>query len=101
MAREYSKKCGVPDGQVEFRSGAVNDNLNSSMKFDRLHGGYMMNKQNAEKYCNENLKPGGIAVLNVGSINEGDVVIFRKGEDGQVGRRNSGIGVIFKHDAKP
>ena len=84
-----------------FVSGAVNDQLADSMKFDRLHGGYMMSKANASKYVLENLNPNGIAVLNVGNGNDGDVVIFRKDERGKVTSKNTGICVIFQEDAKP
>ena len=83
-----------------YRAGAVNDNLKPSETFDRLHGGYMMNDRNATKYAENNLKEGGIAVLNVGGAYEGDVWIFEK-KNGRVGKRATGIGVIFQPDAKP
>eukprot|EP00392_Amoebophrya_sp_AT5.2_P010457 g10519.t1 len=94
-----------PGGGTELRwfAGAVNDHLTEQMKYDRLHGGYMMNAKNAEKYATENLKPGGIAVLNVGGdLYTGDVYVFRKPPDSdKVTVEPSGIGVIFQPDAKP
>jgi len=84
-----------------FVSGAVNDQLAESMTFDRLHGGYMMSSLNAGKYVRENLNCNGVAVLNVGSGNDGDVVIFHKDANGKVTSRNTGICVIFQEDAKP
>ncbi|CAD7954305.1 unnamed protein product, partial [Amoebophrya sp. A120] len=49
-----------------YYAGAVNDNLPTGKKYDRLHGGYMMSEKNAKKYAMNNLNPDGIAVLNVG-----------------------------------
>lgn len=78
----------------------MNDNLGDG-QYDRLHGGYMMSDQNATKYAQNNLKPGGIAVLNVGGANYGDVYIFRKGANGRVSKSASGMCVVFQEDAKP
>ncbi|CAD7953735.1 unnamed protein product [Amoebophrya sp. A25] len=89
--------------RVRFFPGAVNDNLPRDKQYDRLHGGYMMNAANAEAYARENLKPGGIAVLNVGGdAYLGDVYIFRKdATTGKVTHTATDIGVIFQPDAKP
>ena len=102
--RDAAAAQGLGDVTLpNFISGAVNDHLKAAdgLTFDRLHGGYMMNQANAEKYVRENLNANGVAVLNVGRGNDGDVVIFRKDAAGNVHARNSGIGVIFQEDAKP
>ena len=86
-----------------FVSGAVNDHLSAAhgLTFDRLHGGYMMSQANATKYVRENLSANGVAVLNVGRRNDGEIIIYRKDAAGNVQSRNSGISVIFQEDHKP
>jgi len=73
---ENIRQAAIIEGMGEvqpptFLSGAVNDHLTagSALTFDRLHGGYMMNRANATKYVRENLKDNGVAVLNVGRGN--------------------------------
>jgi len=38
----------------------------------------MLNESNATDYVKNNLKRGGIAVLNVGGVNNGKVYIYKK-----------------------
>ena len=93
-------------GQVTmptFISAAVNERLRggSEMMFDRLHGGYMMSQENASRYVREHLNPNGIAVMNVGSGNNGAVTIFRKDAAGIVSSQEPGINVVFQEDLHP
>ena len=93
-------------GQVTvptFINAAVNERLRGGgeMMFDRLHGGYMMSQENASRYAREHLNPNGIAVMNVGSGNNGAVTIFRKDAAGIVSSEDSGIKVVFQEDLRP
>ena len=99
VAREYAGKAGLGQDNPIFLVGAVNEKLGED-RFDRLHGGYMMSEENARKYCEKNLKNSGVAVLNVGEGNWGDVVVFKK-DGSDVKRQNTGINVIFQEDARP
>lgn len=99
MSSRTLAMCGL-DARPQFINGAVNDVLTTGA-YDRLHGGYMMSHGNAERYVRKNLKAGGLAVLNVGNRNIGDVVIYRKDASGGVTARNTGLQVIFQRDAKP
>jgi protein-L-isoaspartate O-methyltransferase len=93
-------------GQVTmptFINAAVNERLRGGgeMMFDRLHGGYMMSQENASRYVREHLNPNGIAVMNVGSGNNGAVTIFRKDAAGIVSSQEPGIKVVFQEDLHP
>jgi hypothetical protein len=61
----------------------------------------MMSQANATKYVRENLSANGVAVLNVGRRNDGEIIIYRKDAAGNVQSRNSGISVVFQEDHKP
>ena len=76
IAKEYAKKIGV-SSNVKYIHGYTNDLIGDQI-FDRLHTGYMLNEKNAMKYVKNNLKKGGIAVMNVGGYNNGAVFIYRK-----------------------
>jgi protein-L-isoaspartate O-methyltransferase len=98
-AAEGREQVTVPT----FITAAVNERLRGGgeMMFDRLHGGYMMNQENASRYAREHLNPNGIAVMNVGSGNNGAVMIFRKDAAGIVSSEDSGIKVVFQEDLRP
>jgi protein-L-isoaspartate O-methyltransferase len=71
IARRKADEIGIK-ANVEFVHGSVNKNI-AEQVFDKLHGGYMMNETNANKYLSVNLKDGGIAVLNVEDVSSGYV----------------------------
>merc|ERR1719373_119740 len=100
VANDMAKQILGNTGNPTFIQGAVNRNI-GNRQFDRLHGGYMMSKENAAIYVKNNLKNGGIAVLNVGGQNYGEVYIYRKSDQGNITAENSGLGVIFQEDASP
>jgi len=98
VSREQANVLGLKN--VTFIHGAVNDKL-TNQKFDRLHGGYMMNRENAGKYCKNNLNNDGIAVLNVGSTsNFGSVYVLKKDANGNMTKRVTSY-VNFQEDRKP
>ena len=86
------------DLEVEFNEGGVGENI-GRRKFDRLHGGYMMTKETAMRYVKRNLKPNGIAVLNVGQGNIGEVLIFRK-RNNIISIQKTMVYVNFQEDAE-
>jgi hypothetical protein len=61
----------------------------------------MLSDKNATKYVKNNLKSGGIAVMNVGGYNNGAVFVYTKDKDGNIKKRHSGLNVIFQEDQKP
>jgi len=61
----------------------------------------MLNESNASKYVKNNLRNGGIAVLNVGGYNTGGVFVYKKDQDGRITKKHSGLNVIFQEDQKP